>query len=194
MKKNVFEQFDSKDVKEIEKAQIFGALKNYNNPMMFEKTGAELKEQIKNVILPILMEANTSKVQFITAFLEAAPTQPTENLYCKIDLGDEFPFKVYNWEQCHYREKGVEGQIFKGFGDIEPDCEECCGDNCDVTISTPIYCASEDEAKSRQTYNSWVEDLRDIILDIRTANVLLNNLIDTQKYILTLDQVTALKF
>ena len=184
--KNVFEQFDNnKNVKEIEKSEIFAALKTYNNPMMFKKTGKELKEHITNVLLPILIEENNTKLAAISTYLESVSVKPTHDVYCEISLGKEFPFKIYSWEESHYREKSVEGSIFKGFGDVECcDEAECC----------PNYCSTQEEANNRCLYNSWVEELRNIILDIRTANVLINNLEDEQEYWLNLEQVTSLKF
>ena len=57
-KDNIFESYDNKElninIKEINKSEIFGALKQYDNKIMFKKTGKEIKEQVEKVIIPFI--------------------------------------------------------------------------------------------------------------------------------------------
>lgn len=195
MKKNVFEQFDNHDenIKVIEKAEIFSTLKNYNNPVMFKKTGKEIKEHIKNVIIPYLVEKTDDTKSKIDTYLAGVSVLPTKPCYVKLEMTeDEFPYKLYSWEETNYVEKSVDsvGSIFKGFGDIDvTDADE----SVEVKIN-PYYPTSKEEAEGRCKYNCLVEDFRDLIMDMKTANVLIKNLENNQEYWLNLDQLTALKF
>lgn len=191
MKKNPFEQFNvEKEPKEIQKSEIFGALKQYNNPVIFKKKGKEIKEHIENVVLPKLLEKKSEIQVFLDEFLSNVVVMPTRPCWMRITMSDEeFPYKQYGWEETNYQEKAF-GTIFKGFGDIEEaemgECEGCC--------KSPYYPQNKEEAESRLKYNSFVENFRDIIMDIKTANVLIKNLKDDDEYFLNLDQLTALNW
>lgn len=189
--KNVFEQFDKNKivVKEINKSEIFGALKSYNNPVMIKKTGKDIKEHIEKVLIPFISEKIVSLKENISSYLANAPYLPTAPTWCKINLGEEFPYKQYTWEETYYEKEKSIGNIFKGFGDVDVDCCEDCNE-----IISPVCCTSVEEANARTQYNIWVEDLRDAILDSRTAEVLIKNLDDKTEYYLTVDQVAALMF
>lgn len=196
MKKNPFEQFENNEQpKEIQKSEIFGALKNYNNPMMIKKTGKEIKAQINDIILPFLANKKDEIQTALSEFLSNAVVLPTNPCWMKIKMDEtEFPYKQYTWEEMNWSEKSF-GQIFKGFGDIEIE-EDCCeGESCEnVAKVYPYYPQSKEEAEARQKYNNLVEDFRDVIMDIKTANVLLGSLKDEDEYYLTVEQLVGLKF
>lgn len=191
-KTNPFEQFGAKvgennEVKQIEKSEIFNALKEYNHQIEVKKTGKEIKEHVTNVLLPLLEEKKLELKTKISEFLANIAILPTHPVWMKLALdAEEFPYKLYSWEETQYCEKSV-GTIFKGFGDCECD-------GVAEAPEAPKYCISKEEASKREEYNNWVQDLRDIIYDIKTANVLLTNLKDSETYALTLDQLTALQF
>lgn len=195
MKKNPFEQFEnSEQPKEIQKSEIFGALKNYNNPMMVKKTGKEIKAQINDIILPFLANKKKEIQTALSEFLSNAVVLPTNPCWMKIKMDEtEFPYKQYSWEEMNWSEKSF-GQIFKGFGDIEIE-EGCYDESCEnVAKISPYYPQSKEEAEARQKYNILVEDFRDVIMDIKTANVLVNSLKDEDEYYLTVEQLVGLKF
>lgn len=192
--KNPFEQFENKgeaQPKEIQKSEIFGALKNYNNPMSVKKTGKEIKDQINKVILPFLAEKKEKIQKELNEFLDTAVVKPTHPCWMKIEMDEtEFPYKQYAWEEMNFTEKAF-GQIFKGFGDV--DVVEECGESVAAPVS-PYYPQSKEEAEARHKYNNLVEDFRDVIMDIKTANVLVNSLKDEDEYWLNVEQLVGLKF
>ena len=192
---NPFEKFEAKqqgEPKEIQKAEIFSALRNSNNPVHIKKTGKEIKEHISNNILPKLIEKKDTLAAKIADFLSNASVLPQQKPWMGkiIFMEEEFPYKQYTWEEQHWCEKAF-GLIFKGFGEV--DC--CEGDECvKETASSPYYPQTKEEAQARAQYNTWVEDFRDLLYDIKTANVLVANLKDEDEYWLTTDQLVALNF
>lgn len=193
--KNPFEKFEAKqgEPKEIQKAEIFSALRNFNNPVHIKKTGKEIKEHISNNILPKLIEKKDTLAVKITNFLSNASVLPQKKPWMGkiIFMEEEFPYKQYTWEEQNWCEKAF-GSIFKGFGEV--DC--CEDDGCvEETIApSPYYPQTKEEAQARAQYNIWVEDFRDLLYDIKTANVLVSNLKDEDEYWLTADQLVALNF
>lgn len=195
--KNPFEKFEGvqetqKEPKEIQKSEIFGALKNSNNPIPIKKTGKEIKDQINNIILPFLAEKKEKIQKELNGFLDATIVKPTNPCWMRIQMDEtEFPYKLYAWEALDFSEKAF-GQIFKGFGDIEE--EYCKEEGCEQKVLFPYCPQSKEEADARQKYNNLVEDFRDIIMDIKTANVLIHNLKDEDEYWLNIEQLIGLKF
>lgn len=200
-KQNPFEQFEKVDKaennnqpKEIQKAEIFSALK-YGNPIAVKKTGKEIKDQINTVILPFLLSKKEEVQINLSNFLDNAVVLPTCPCWTKIDINEEeFPYKQYSWEETHFVEKSF-GIIFKGFGDVAVD-EECDEGECikeKIKVS-PYYPQTKEESEARLKYNNLVEDYRDILMDIKTANVLLNTLKDNDEYYLNIEQLVGLKF
>jgi len=188
-KKNPFENF--KEPQEINKAEVFGALKNYNNSVMIKKTGKEIKDHIQNVILPFLLAKKEDLKLKIDTFLSNTIVMPSSPCWTRIRFSEEeFPYKQYSWEESNWIEKSF-GYLFKGFGDCDEECEE--GECIEKKIDF-YYPQNKEEAKARSEYNKDVEDYRDILMDIKTANVLIANLKDTDEYFLNLEQLTALNF
>jgi hypothetical protein len=192
--KNPFKEFEAKqqgEPKEIQKAEIFSALRNSNNPVHIKKTGKEIKNHISNNILPKLIEKKDALASQIADFLSNASVLPQQKPWMKIMfMEEEFPYKQYTWEEQNWCEKAF-GGIFKGFGEVE-----CCdeGECVEEAPISPYYPQTKEEAAARAQYNNWVEDYRDLIYDIKTANVLITNLKDEDEYWLTVDQLTALNF
>lgn len=194
MNKNPFEKFDTNtQVQEIQKSEIFNALKHGSNPIMVKKTGKEIKNQINNVILPLLIAKKDEVQKFLSDFLANAIVLPTRPCWSRIKLDEmEFPYKQYTWEEINWSEKSF-GQIFKGFGEIDECCT--CSDSAEEEIPVSPYCPqSKEESEARRKYNNFVEDFRDIIMDIKTANVLVNSIEDKAEYHLDIEQLCCLKF
>lgn len=192
--KNPFEKFEAKqgEPKEIQKAEIFSALRNFNNPVHIKKTGKEIKEHISNNILPKLIEKKDDLASQIANFLSNVSVLPQKKPWMGkiIFMEEEFPYKQYTWEEQNWCEKAF-GSIFKGFGEVD-----CCEGECveETAAPSPYYPQTKEEAQARAQYNIWVEDFRDLLYDIKTANVLVSNLKDEDEYWLTADQLVALNF
>ena len=193
--KNPFEEFEVKqqdEPKEIQKAEIFSALRNSSNPIYIKKTGKEIKNHISNNILPKLIEKKDALASHIADFLSNASVLPQQKPWMGkiMFMEEEFPYKQYTWEEQHWCEKAF-GSIFKGFGEVD-----CCEGECveETTAPSPYYPQTKEEAQARAQYNTWVEDFRDLLYDIKTANVLVANLKDEDEYWLTADQLVALNF
>lgn len=193
--KNPFEEFEAKqrgEPKEIQKAEIFSALRNFNNPVHIKKTGKEIKNHISNNILPKLIEKKDALASQIADFLSNASVLPQQKPWMGkiMFMEEEFPYKQYTWEEQHWCEKAF-GSIFKGFGEVD-----CCEGECveETAAPSPYYPQTKEEAQARAQYNTWVEDFRDLLYDIKTANVLVSNLKDEDEYWLTADQLVALNF
>ena len=194
--KNPFEEFEAKQQKpkEIQKAEIFSALRNSTNPVFIKKTGKEIKEHISNNILPKLIEKKDALASQIANFLSNASVLPQKKPWMGkiVFMEEEFPYKIYTWEEQHWCEKAF-GFVFKGFGEVEDYC--CEGDCVEETIvPSPYYPKTKEEAQARAQYNTWVEDFRDLLYDIKTANVLISNLKDKDEYWLNTEQLVALHF
>lgn len=194
--KNPFEEFEVKqqsEPKEIQKAEIFNALRNSNNPVHIKKTGKEIKNHISNNILPKLIEKKNALASQIADFLSNASVLPQQKPWMGkiMFMEEEFPYKQYTWEEQHWCEKAF-GSIFKGFGEVDYCCEDGCIE--ETTTLSPYYPQTKEEAQARAQYNTWVEDFRDLLYDIKTANVLVFNLKDEDEYWLTADQLVALNF
>lgn len=192
-KDNIFESYDNKElninIKEINKSEIFGALKQYDNKIMFKKTGKEIKEQVEKVIIPFISNKMADIKVKLSYFLQNTNLIPKQPVWCRLELTEEeLPYKLYSWEETNYQEKSVDS-LFKGFGDCGCECDDAAENCC-----CEPYCASSEIAESRKKYNCLVEDLRDLILDLKTANVLMSSLEENQDYWLNLEQLTALKF
>lgn len=198
MKKNPFEEVktlvteEKNEPKEIQKAEIFSALRNFGNPIHIKKTGKEIKDHISNNILPKLIEKKDALASQIADFLSNASILPQKKPWMGkiMFMEEEFPYKQYTWEEQHWCEKAF-GSIFKGFGEVD-----CCEGECveENTAPSPYYPQTKEEAQARAQYNTWVEDFRDLLYDIKTANVLVFNLKDEDEYWLTADQLVALNF
>lgn len=198
-KKNPFEMYQNKkeervNVKEIQKSEIFNALRSSCNPMMVKKLGKDIKKQIEDVIIPLLSEKQEILINNITNFLNSTSVLPQQKPWMKLTLTEEeFPYKQYTYDELRWYDKSF-GGIFKGFGEIECD-SNVCDDEEKITIQkNPYYPQSKEEAEARSQYNTWVEDFRDILYDIKTANVLLASLEDNTEYYLNVDQLVALNF
>lgn len=203
MKKNPFEKFGKEEPKEINKSDIFLAMQNSSSTsdaksVSITKTGKEIKDQINKVVLPKLNSDYEAKVKEINELLKntgIAPSINVPNYYgVKIDL----PYKIYTWEETCYTEpvkngdNVVNGQIFANYADVESDDDEDISED-DEDIYIPNLSTSKAMSDARKKYNQSVSDLKDIMLDIKTVNVLMN-LKDSVSYNLNVTQGIALMF
>lgn len=184
--KNPFEQeyeklkLEKSKSEDIEKSDIMNAI-NYDSEIRFNKTGKEIKEQIKNVVLPQKQAELEHKRNEISILLPNCGEMPT-NEPCRwwtngIDVN--CGYKVYSWSECEELRHNC-GEVSMSLYDNRP--ESCsCAENAE-------------QAKCRRNYNERVEEFCRILGDIKTCESLMNNLKDEDKLRLTMQQLTAFKF
>lgn len=167
---------------DIEKSDIMDAI-SYDSEFKFKKSGKEIKEQIKNVILPIKRAELKTKKNEANSLLTQCGEAP-KNDVCRWWLNNldlECGYKTYRWEECR---------------EMRDDCGEVaisvdCGDNTKMECN----CAKdENEAKARREYNECVEIICRIMVDIKACELLDNNLKDTDEFKMNVRQIAAFKF
>lgn len=185
--------------KEIEKSVIYEALQN-ENTIPVKKTGKEIKEQLVSVVIPYVKEKLSSHKAKEEEILKQCLGVPTEEVYqygIKLTK-EEFPYNRFSWKEVTFKEPKEEviveeddccdcedsAVIYKEFGDIE--------ENGEAEISE--YAPTKEVADLRAKYNHIIEEIRDYIIDLKTAEVLKKNISDTQEYWLNAKQLMALKF
>ena len=199
--KNPFRQFDndSENKKEkliyIQKSDIYDAMREgYNGQITINKIGAEIKDQITNVLLPKMNEAFENKSSRLNELLNKvgqAPTIPVRFYKVKLDL----PFKEYDWYEMNYKEVKENTVLFDNFAsgvtnEGGESAKEIVEEKVVEEFNTP---KSLEEAKARKEYMEELRGLIEIAVDIKTAKVLLN-FNDTQVYALTVNQALSLGF
>ena len=166
---NIKKGFNDND---IEKSDILFSFGNDNK--ICSKTGAEVKKQIEDIILPKLqLELNKEKIK-ADSLLSECDKVPTENVenYWLNGLKIEIPYKIFTWQAI----------------------DSYCADNANKIVGNiPPIKTVEQENKYLQ-YNGVVRAICEILVDIETANTIKNNLKDNQKLDLTPRQILSLMF
>lgn len=202
-KENPFEKYGTEEIKEINKSDIFDAMREPVMPgvISIEKTGKEIKDQVNNVILPKLManfEEQTKKLNNLLTLTGTPPEFPIKYYKVRLDL----PFNEYTWEECHYRdhkdemlkeedESVEEGAIFNNFADVEGEFESDIEDE-DVYFEKN-YPVNIEQAEARCNYNENLHILMEIAVDIKAAQVL-TQIAEDNVYRLNVNQSIALGF
>lgn len=202
-KENPFEKYGTEEIKEINKSDIFDAMREPVMPgvISIEKTGKEIKDQVNNVILPKLManfEEQTKKLNNLLTLTGTPPEFPIKYYKIKLDL----PFNEYTWEECHYCDhkdemlKGEDelvekGAIFNNFADVEGEFESDIEDE-DVYFEKN-YPLNKEQAEARCNYNENLHILMEIAVDIKAAQVL-TQITEDNVYRLNVNQSIALGF
>lgn len=202
-KENPFEKYGTEEIKEINKSDIFDAMREPVMPgvISIEKTGKEIKDQVNNVILPKLMtsfEEQTKKLNNLLTLTGTPPEFPIKYYKVKLDL----PFNEYTWEECHYYnhkdemlkeedESVEEGAIFNNFADVEGEFESDI-ENEDVYFEKN-YPINREQAEVRCNYNENLHILMEIAVDIKAAQVL-TQIAEDSIYRLNVNQSIALGF
>lgn len=170
---------------DFQKSDIMNAISGYSdNKITIQKSGKEIKEQIKNVVLPAKEIALADKKRDATDILEDCGDAPTKDVPCywTSDMHIEVPFKFYDWEET---------------------CCSCKEDSVAYSLSPNQHAENEDrinrpetqaECNARREYNDAVHAICEILVDIKACKVLLNNLSDSVKVELTPRQIVVLNF
>lgn len=171
---------EKSDMSDIEKSDIMDVI-SYDNEFRMKKSGKEIKEQIKSVILPakhVDLETEKRKADELLATCGDAPTH--KGGWCRgfdIDYG----YNIYDWDETRVK-------------------EDCHGDICtslsfEHQNSKPKinYPKTEDEACARCDYNRSVDIICRILIDIKACEILMKNLKDDDEIKMTPRQITAFK-
>lgn len=202
-KENPFEKYGTEEIKEINKSDIFDAMREpvMSGVISIEKTGKEIKDQVNNVILPKLManfEEQTKKLNNLLTLTGTPPEFPIKYYKVRLDL----PFNEYTWKECHYcdhkdkmlkeeDESVEEGAIFNNFADVEGEFESDIEDK-DVYFEKN-YPVNIEQAEARCSYNENLHILMEIAVDIKAAQVL-TQIAEDNVYRLNVNQSIALGF
>lgn len=195
-KRNPFRKFEDnkkEDIKFIQKSDIYDAMREgYNGQLTINKTGAEIKDQISNVLMPKMtaaFEEKSAKLNDLLNKVGQAPTIPVRFYKVKLDL----PFKEYDWYEMNFKEVKDNVVLFDNFASGVKDSEEGVVEEKEEIVKEFNTPKTIEEAKARKEYMEELRGLVEIAVDIKTAKVLLN-FNDTQVYALTVDQSLALGF
>lgn len=195
-KRNPFRKFEDnkkEDIKFIQKSDIYDAMREgYNGQLTINKTGAEIKDQISNVLMPKMtaaFEEKSAKLNDLLNKVGQAPTIPVRFYKVKLDL----PFKEYDWYEMNFKEVKDNVVLFDNFASGVKDSEEGVVEKEEEVVKEFNTPKTIEEAKARKEYMEELRGLVEIAVDIKTAKVLLN-FNDTQVYALTVNQSLALGF
>ena len=195
-KRNPFRKFEDnkkEDIKFIQKSDIYDAMREgYNGQLTINKTGAEIKDQISNVLMPKMtaaFEEKSAKLNDLLNKVGQAPTIPVRFYKVKLDL----PFKEYDWYEMNFKEVKDNVVLFDNFASGVKDSEEGVVEEKEEIVEEFNTPKTIEEAKARKEYMEELRGLVEIAVDIKTAKVLLN-FNDTQVYALTVTQSLALGF
>ena len=190
-KRNPFRKFEDnkkEDIKFIQKSDIYDAMREgYNGQLTINKTGAEIKDQISNVLMPKMtaaFEEKSAKLNDLLNKVGQAPTIPVRFYKVKLDL----PFKEYDWYEMNFKEVKDNVVLFDNFASGVKDSEEGVVEEKEEIVKEFNIPKTIEEAKARKEYMEELRGLVEIAVDIKTAKVLLN-FNDTQIYALTVNQL-----
>ena len=177
---NPFEKAEEDN--EIEKSDILNAV-DRGDSIKISRTGKEIKERVKDVLMPKYnAELESAKVK-VEDLLESCGTAPRKQVseWWTENLKLEVPFKIYDWEETYF-----ENNSQKISYSLSPAQE--------VENKTKYnYPESQDVAEARRKYNDAVRSYCEILVDVKTLEVLLN-VKDEQNFELTPRQVLTLGF
>lgn len=196
MKKNPFEQFGSASVKEVNKGAIYNALnQSYENSgNKLSKTGAEIKKQILEVTLPNLKAYYDEKVAKIEDLLTKVGMAPTEEFCCYKGIKIDFPYKKYKWDELQMPKQDIlEKSVFVEFAQPEKEAENEGVEEVEEIVVQNLP-QSQAERDAREEYNQSINDLYDLLLDVKTCDVIVNNMKDEDIWYLSVNQLLALCF
>lgn len=180
---NPFEKAASEsEDQSIEKSDIMDAL-NYGGNIKIQKTGKEIKEQVKNVVIPAKQAALAIKKAEADTLLTDVGDAPTHEVckYWTDGMKIDVPYKTYEWEETYLKtsDDRVVYSLSSEHAANQPKV------NCPKT---------QDEANSRRCYNDVVRVICEILVDIKACELLEKNLKDNSNIELTPRQVITLQF
>jgi len=170
------------EVYDIRKADIFNTLKQEENSIRITKTGKQIKQQIDTVVLPELRVKLSALKLKADEKLKDCGERPTKDVYPWWAEGiqiDDCGYKIYDWEEtCILNKESIVGVTISS-EDVK-----------NKYINVP---QTEEEAKARREYNNIIQEICNILVDLKACEIL-KQIDDNKTYELTPLQVIAFKF
>lgn len=166
----------------VKKSDIAEALSGYGSAIKIKKKGKEIKEHLKDVLIPELNARLAELSGKADKLLESCGNAPTRQPDCwwtdgiKIDCG----YKVYDWREMECCK--TDGRVMYATLSAE-DAAEKKGNIPE----------NEEQAVARRDYNEAVRGICNVKVDLKTCEIM-QNLKDNEEYELNPRQVIALKF
>lgn len=171
---------------EVEKSDIMTAISGYGeNTIKISKTGKEIKEQVKTVVLPEKQAMLNTYKDKATELLKKCGDAPTKDVpkWWTNEMDIEIPLKWYDWEETYMpcQNCSVAGTLVPGASeDVEDD-----------GVNRP---KDKEEQTARRDYNDAVRMVCEAAVDIKACDILTKNLQDGKSFELTPRQIVAFKF
>ena len=166
----------------VKKSDIAEALSGYGSAIKIKKKGKEIKEHLKDVLIPELnarLAELSGKADKLLESCGNAPTRQPDSWWTdgiKIDCG----YKVYDWREMECCK--TDGRVMYATLSAE-DAAEKKGNIPE----------NEEQAVARRDYNEAVRGICNVKVDLKTCEIM-QNLKDNEEYELNPRQVIALKF
>ena len=166
----------------VKKSDIAEAFSGYGSNIKIKKKGKEIKEHLKEVLIPELnarLVELSGKADKLLECCGNAPTRVPDSWWTdgiRIDCG----YKVYDWREMECCK--TDGRVMYATLSAE-DAAEKKG-------NVP---ENEEQATSRREYNDTVRKICNVKVDLKTCEIM-QNLKDGEEYELNARQVIALKF
>lgn len=172
---------------DVDKAQDDELEKGMSNEFGYSfkvpKTGRDIKKQINDVVLPHLEVEIENTKNTISELLKCCGNAPNIEvpIWWTCDMKFDIPYKIYDWAETTYDSDSYKKDdfLFDSFSKQKRSIETA---------------KSKEEAECRRKYNDAVRKYCDQTMDIKTSEILLNQISDSKEFELTLKQMNALRF
>lgn len=195
MKKNPFENSEKTEVFELNKSEIFDAMRTNSekDTLVVTKTGKQIKEQINKVVYPKLNSIQQDLANKLNDLLKLTGEAPKKPYIIYYPVKIELPYNIYFWDEINYNEKS-DTSTFNAFANVDSD-EEIDAKLDDVTIDGMkiSFPKSKEQSEARMKYNNLLRDIENVIVDQKTLDILLQ-VKDDQTFKLNIQQMMALMF
>lgn len=184
---NPFEEIIKAEEQEIEKSDVYEAIAGHNGESIkISKTGAEIKEHIKTVLLPAMnseLENCERKADDLLEETGDAPKKEVDRWWTR-EMRIAVPYRIYDWDETYFSKDNKSGMIADSLS-AEHLAEK--------KSNLKNYPATEEQAAARQKYNEAVRNICNVLIDIKACEVL-EKIDDTKTFELTPQQVWAFRF
>lgn len=169
-------------VNDIEKSDVMDAIQ-YSGNIQITKTGKEIKESVKNNLIPELNAELEEKKTVADSLLEDCGDAPKHNInqWWTNNLRIEVPYKVYDWNEMEYNDRSQTSVM----GSISAEQSAKVEKKYNLAKSV-------EEVEARRKYNDEVRAIANILVDLKACEILLQ-LKDNKEYALTPKQLATFR-
>lgn len=169
-------------VNDIEKSDVMNVIQ-YGGNIQITKTGKEIKESVKNILLPELNAQLEERKTTADSLLEDCGDAPKNNTdpWWTDDLRIEVPYKIYNWDEMDYNDRSQTSVMGSLSAEHSAKVEKKYN-----------FAKSVEEAEARRKYNYEVRAIANILVDLKACEILLQ-LKDNKEYALTPKQLATFR-